>query len=478
MPPCPPAPAPDRIPIERLDRVLGLPARAMKMSAGAKSALLFAALGLIALAVALIDPRPSLRHVDVTVLSGGRTGNYYATVEKVAAEASRRKGRVSNQSTAGSVENMKRLLATAKTCDAQFALMQDGIEWADRRAIELIGRLPRPESLLVLGRNADRIAAAEDLRGSRFGIGPQGSGTEQLMRRLLAPLAGLDLRVSMQSIDRQLEMLEAGELDFGAMVIDDEAQLVVDAVTKRNLQILHFPGAPALARRLPFARVGEIQAGQYDYLRKLPPSPKQVLQVDTLLVGNGCASSSATQGLMQAIAEVFPTFVRHNRGQTNQTGLPLAPAAKAFFDDEGPDLVGLYAPWVVDILPVATWVQLFVAFSVLFSGMALLHRFRLWRIDANRTTIERDIPALFGQGVTVGDIATMAAAERHRTPDARAWLDALIERLHALSERCRRQSLSVLVPMGEEMAYRYQETLIADLLHALRTFRDRAAAVK
>jgi hypothetical protein len=27
--------------------------------------------------------------------------------------------------------------------------------------------------------------------------------------------------------------------------------------------------------------------------------------------------------------------------------------------------------------------------------------------------------------------------------------------------------------MGQEMAYRYQESLIADLLHALRAYRDR-----
>ena len=46
-------------------------------------------------------------------------------------------------------------------------------------------------------------------------------------------------------------------------------------------------------------------------------------------------------------------------------------------------------------------------------------------------------------------------------------------RLTALAERCRRQSLSVLVPMGEEMSYRYQETLIYDLITALRLYRDR-----
>lgn len=52
-------------------------------------------------------------------------------------------------------------------------------------------------------------------------------------------------------------------------------------------------------------------------------------------------------------------------------------------------------------------------------------------------------------------------------------MEALIERLSELSERCRRHSLSVVVPMGEEMSYRYQETLVADLTHALQAFRER-----
>jgi hypothetical protein len=260
------------------------------------------------------------------------------------------------------------------------------------------------------------------------------------------------------------------------MVIDDEAELVRDAVRKRGLQVLGLPEAAALARRLPFARVGTIEAGQYSYPGRLPPEDKRVLQVDALLVGNGCASLSQTQGLMTAVAEVFPTFVRHNRGQPNQTGLPMPRVAKSFFDDEGPDLLGQYAPWLVDIMPTATWLQLVVGFSMLFSGMALANRFRLWRLDAQRVEIERGIPELFGPGVTVGDIARLPATERFRAPEVRATLDDVIDRLAHLLQRCRRHSLSVLVPMGEEMYYRHQETLVADLLHALRAFRDRLRA--
>ncbi|MDH5287680.1 MAG: hypothetical protein OEX23_13735 [Betaproteobacteria bacterium] len=462
-------------PKERLQRVLGLPASGRGLSPAAKTALLFAGLALVVAAVAWLDPRPSLRHVRATMLSGSPTGNYFATVDRLADEVSRRKGRLANVATAGSVENIRRLSEARTKCDAHFALMQDGIDWPDKHGLELIGRLPRDESLVILGRNADRIASIGDLKGLRLGVGPEGSGTEHLMRRVLAPLAALDFRVSSQPIDRQLDMLEKGELDLGAMVIDADAKLLADAVRNRNLQILDLPDVASLARRLPFARVGRIEAGQIDYVRRLPAQAKQVLTVQTLIVGNGCASHSATQGMMSAVSELFPTFVRHNRGEPNLTGLPLDTVAKSFFDEEGPDLVGQHAPWVVDILPTATWVKLALVISVLFSGMAVLHRFRLWRIDANRVRVERDIPALFGEGTTVGDIEAMDAAERHRNPDARAKLDAVIARLVELSERCRKQSLSVLVPMGEEMAYRYQETLIADTLHALRAYRDRIA---
>lgn len=460
------------IPRERFERVLGLPDRAGRLSSGAKTAMLFGVLGLIVLLVALYDPRPSLRHVKLAISSGSPSGNYYATVDKIAAQVARGKGRVQNLPSAGSVENIRRLVEAAANCSVQIALVQDGIEWPPGHGLELIGRLPHPEALILLGPNADRIRAPEDLRGLRIGIGPLGSGTEYLMRGVLAQVAGLELKPSTQSIDQQLDMLQRGELDLGAMVIDDQAQLVVQAVRDRNLQILGIPEAASLARQLPFARVGAIEAGQYDYARRLPPERKQVLNVDTLLVGNGCASLSQTQGLMTAVAEVFPTFVRHNRGQPNLTGLPLNPVAKTFFDEEGPDLLGRFVPWMVDIMPTPNWLQLIVGFSMLFSGMALVHRFRLWRIDDARVKIERDIPALFGPGTTIGDITRAAVEDRHRTPEARAKLDGIIGRLVALSDRCRRQSLSVLVPMGQEMSYRYQETLISDLLHALRVFRQ------
>lgn len=201
-----------------------------------------------------------------------------------------------------------------------------------------------------------------------------------------------------------------------------------------------------------------------------------MIQVDTLAIGNGCASWSATQGLITVLSAQFPDFVRVNRERVNRTGLPFAPAARAYFDNDGPDVVGVHAPWIVDLLPTASWIQLIFGFSILFNAMAFAHRFRLWRIDARRVNIESEIPQLFAPGITVGEIGTMTPDERQRSPEVRARIDGIIDQLVELLDRCRKHSLSVLVPMGQEMSYRYQEALIADLLRSLRAFRARLSS--
>ena len=79
-----------------------------------------------------------------------------------------------------------------------------------------------------------------------------------------------------------------------------------------------------------------------NFARTLPREDKKVLQVDVLIVGNGCAPDGVTQGFLGAVAEVFPTFVGNNRGQPNRTGLPLATVAANFYSADGPDLLGTF----------------------------------------------------------------------------------------------------------------------------------------
>jgi TRAP-type uncharacterized transport system substrate-binding protein len=453
-----------------LERTLGSPSMS---SRALKSALVFAILVAAIIGATQLDRAPDLSHVDVAFLSGSEQGNYHAIVERIGAEARRRDGRVRNVPSAGSVENLARLASAKSGCAIQYALVQDGMPWPTSHTFQLIGRLPVAEAFVVLGRDGDRISRIADLRGKRVGIGPVGSGTEHVARQVMAQLEGLDVAVSTQPIAEQLAMLERGDLDFGVMVIDRDARQLADAVRRHGLQIVDLVGAEAIAHRLPSGKAGVIKAGHYDPVRMLPPTDKRVIDIDTLVIGNGCARESVTQGMLTALVAVFPDFVRANRERPNLSGLAYASAASSFIENDGPDEVGEHVPWIIDLMPMSRWLQLIFAFSTLFAAQALWHRFRLWRLDARRVALETRLAALFSPGATVSDIASMPPDDAHRGEGARASLATLIADLEALAKRCRAQSLSMLVPMGQEMGYRYQEQLIGDLLHALRAYRAR-----
>jgi len=464
-------------------RVLGLATAGGGPSRGTRLLVLLGALIVLGTLLALSDPEASLRHLRAGFLSGSTKGNYFTVVDRIAIRAARRKGRITNVSSAGSVENVRRLIAARSGCTATFALVQEGMDWPEGHGLELVGRLTRPESLVVLGRNADRIASPRDLQALRIGIGPEGSGTAFLMRGLLASLSPLGLRISTQPVDEQIRKLDSGELDLGAMVTDDDAEQLQQAVTGHKLQILDLPRAEAMARAMPFLHVSRIEAGHFDVVSALPPTDKAVLQVDTLIVSNGCASRSTIQGLIGLFAEADPLFLKHNRETANLSGLVQASAARSYYDSGAPDLVGVYAPWVFDIMPTASWVQLALGVSILFNVMGAANRYRLWRLDNTRVRLEGEVTALFGPGITVGEIARAPHPPGTRAEELQQRVRGLVDRLAELYETCRRQSLSVLVPMGGEMAYRYQEALVTDLLQALREFdtrlqagRDRAAS--
>jgi hypothetical protein len=351
--------------------------------------------------------------------------------------------------------------------------VQDGLDWSP--GLELIARLPRSESVMFLGRDADRIRALTDLQGFRIGIGPQGSGTAHLARQLLESrdLASLDLRLTHHLLEEQLSLLQSGALDLGVLVMDEDAVMVDNAVRDRGLAILSLPLAEAIARRLPYVRAGHIAAGQYDPVRLLPPTNKTVLQVDALVIGNGCASRSTTTGLLNLMTRVFPDLLRRNKDTPNNTGLPLASASQKFFEDSGPDLATQHLPWAMDLMPLSNWIYAITAVSILFNLIGLWSRFRLWRLDAHRVKAEARLPALFRPGITPAEIARLVPTSEHHAVGHRTELAELIATLETLSTRCRQQSLSWVADMGQEMPYRYQEHLMWELLEALRSFAAR-----
>lgn len=451
------------------------PKLSLLQSTGTKTAILFAALTLLGIWIAVADLSPDLEHLDNQVLSGHTQGHYHRIVGHLEQGARVMHGALRNVPSAGSEENLDRLIAAAESgkCDVQFALVQDGLDWPESEVIQLVGRLYKLESVFFVGREAGGIRRFSELAGKTIGIGPEGSGSARIARQIFESrdFRGLGVTLVTHSIEDQLEALQSGSLELGIFVIDEDSTLIDELVRVRRLQLASFEHVDAIARRFPFALKGRIGAGQFDPVRLIPTTDRYVLRVATLIVTNGCADRSQVMGLMTLVEREFPGFVRHNRDTPNTTGLRLDPAADAFFAGEGADALDRYFPWLGDIMPPSNWLHIIMAVSILFNIMGFWHRFRLWRIDANRVKAELFIPVIFGEGATADEIEHEIPEARHLQPEQQERLDELIRRLEVLLARCRRQSLSILVPMGAEMAHRYQESMMERVLIHLRAFR-------
>jgi hypothetical protein len=435
--------------------------------------------GLLALGLGVSQLRLTrdLHRLDAGFLSGLPEGNYHTIVAKLVEGAAAEGGRLRELPSEGSTHNVTGLLEARAggNCRAAFGLVQDGLSWDERSELRLIGRLSKAESVFFLGARADELTELSQLAHARIGAGPRSSGSAHLVQRLfqLPSLDALSVELHYGTPFEQLQQIEKAELDLIVLVVDEDTPWLVDMLRSRRVQMAGLARLDVLARQLPHYRTGRIGAGQFDPVAVLPPVDKRVLRVDTLILGNGCASRSATIDLLTLLARQFPDFVRHNQDTPNTTGLELVPAARDFFEHGGPELTETYAPWLVDVMPPANWAYFLMGASLLFNAMGLGHRFRLWRIDVARVRLEAEIAALFGPTATLGDIARSEPDERSLSAERRARLEQLIDALTLLAERCRRQSLSVLVPMGQEMTYRYQESLITAALAVLRGYLAR-----
>jgi TRAP-type uncharacterized transport system substrate-binding protein len=441
-------------------------------------AVVLAGLSVLAVGVGQLNLEHDLHRLTAGFLSGLPEGNYHAIADGLVRTAAQQRGRLREVPSEGSTDNIERLRAARGSCQLSFGLVQDGSDWGAPGELQLIGRLAKSESVFFLGKNADQVSELAQLRQMRIGVGPAGSGSAQLMRRLfeLPEIAALGAELRHGTPAEQLAQVEQGQLDLMVVVQDEDTPWLVDILRQGRLQMVGFTKLDVVARRLPHFRTGRIGAGQFEPVTVLPPVDKRVLRVDTLVVGNGCASRSATLDLLSLLARQFPDFVQHNRETANKTELELAPAARDFFEHGGPELAETYFPWLVDVMPPANWAYFVMGASLLFNAMGLGHRFRLWRLDVARVKLESEIAALFGPTTTLGDIARAQPSDPAFPSQRRGEVEQVIRQLEVLAELCRRQSLSMLVPMGQEMTYRYQETLITEALAALRGFVARCLA--
>jgi len=436
-----------------------------------RAALLLFAGAVIAAVAAAFGIARDYAFLHASILTGSPEGWYYTLASRVADRAQREHGSVVAVPTAGSVENVSRLAAGRGRCEEMFALIQDGIPVSADARLELLGRLPEPETLLLLGRSDRAIRTFSDLRATSIGIGPKGSGTAYLMHQLFEDpdLRELGIRLLHHELPEQATLVAEKQLDFAAFVMQEDAQFLRTIVRDHDLAILAPEGLQGLVARYPWLSLGTIPAGRYDLVRRIPATDKQVARLGTLVIANQCAQRADRIALLMLLAAQFPSFVHNNPPSATAaaTVLPLAPESVQFFRTGEPEVADRYFPWLVNLMSPVYWVYLVMAVTILFNALKALSRFRLWRIDAAREKLETALKGLVDRGLTHAQMRSAPAAGVIAAPEQRAVARSIMEQLTALRARCQRQVASIVTPMGDEMFYRYQQALIDEAITTL-----------
>jgi TRAP-type uncharacterized transport system substrate-binding protein len=417
-------------------------------------------------------------HLRALMLSGAPGGAYYTLATRLAARAKQGHGSLNVVPTAGSVENVARLIEDERHGTAAFALVQDGIPVPPDADLEMLGRLPEPESLLLLVRQGRAFASVAELRGKSIGIGPEGSGTAYLLRQLFEDpdLQGLDVRLSYHELAEQARLVGQGELDLAAFVMGQDADLLRTVIRKYDLDITSFTGLEGLLARHPWLGLGRVPAGFYDLARPTPAVDKPVARVDTLIVANSSVHRAERVALLTLLTAELPGFIQSNPPKyiDSATSLSLASAARQFFIKGEPELADVYFPWLVDLMSPVYWVYLVMAATVLFNALKGYSHFRLWRIDAARERLEGQLKRLIDPGLTHAQIRALPGGELLTGPSARTAAQSILDQLTQLRARCQRQTNSIVTPMGDEMFYRYQERLIDEAMTTLGAVLQRS----
>src|SRR5262245_50010281 len=223
-------------------------------------------------------------YLRASILTGAAGGYYHTLATRLAGRAKRGHGSLSVIPTAGSIENVSRLTSGEARCTEMFALIQDGTPVSADANLELLGRLPEPESLLLLGRPGNTFHTFADLRGASIGVGPQGSGTAHLMHQLFddLDLRQLNVRLSYHELAEQTGLVAQGKLDLAAVVMQEDAEFLRNVIRQDGLDIVSPADLQGLVARYPWLSLGRIPAGRYDLVRPIPAADKQVARLNTL----------------------------------------------------------------------------------------------------------------------------------------------------------------------------------------------------
>jgi hypothetical protein len=329
-----------------------------------------------------LDPAPPKR----VVLATGPEQSASAEFGRAYARRFARHGiAVELLETAGSAENLRLLRDAGRQVDLAF--VQGGAGDAilavdeDKSGVPLVslGSLFY-EPVWIFHRQGlapSPLAQLGDLAGLRVNLGPPGSGSRNLMLKLLHAnrIEPSSLLVSELAPTAAVVELLGGRLDAIVLVTAPESPLVQMLLITPGIGLFEFAQAEAYSRRFGFVSSLVLPRGVVDLARDLPPRDVPLVAATSTLAARETTHPAVVQLAVQAAGEIHGGpgwFARSGEfPRPDAPELPLADEAARFYRS-GPPLLQRYLPfWLANLID-RMWVVLLSIIAVLIPASRIV----------------------------------------------------------------------------------------------------------
>jgi TRAP transporter TAXI family solute receptor len=357
-----------------------------------------------------LDPAPPR---SITLASGSQGGAYDAAGRRLASFLESEGVTVEVIETAGSAENINRLMAGS----ADVAIVQGGVgaELVAMGRLQSLGALFY-EPLWIFASAETPVSDIRELDGMRIAAGDIGSGTRVLLSTLFE-LNGVENAIWVEEAGSDAAAaLRTGNADIAAFMTSPDPAYIRDLVADPGIIVMQIERGPAYVRLLPYLSIVTLHEGVLDPAADIPAQ-------DILLVA-AAAAAVVQEGLHPAIQslllQAMHTDFRDGTVLSAPADFPnrdlvtfdLSDEAARYYDRGGPAFLQRYLPFWAANLVDRIWILAIPVLTLLFPLFKSAPPVYLWQIHRRIKRSYRDLrvieQSLFDKSETPDHSALLA----------------------------------------------------------------------
>ncbi len=184
----------------------------------------------------------------------------------------------------GAFDNLKSL--KDDNADVQAGIVQGGLSnHIDAPQLLSMGRL-LTEPVWIFYRGAQNFDHITQLKGKRILIGPDGSGTSFLAKRLLEAngITPENSKLIAMELPAYPDAFASSGADAGFLVLGAEAKTVQKLLRQPDVKLMNMAQAEALIQRYPYLSVVILRQGVIDFAKNIPAADTPLVATKAMLL--------------------------------------------------------------------------------------------------------------------------------------------------------------------------------------------------